>query len=136
MLLMRELNISFGTNLDFHFIDYKATPVILLSQIFFLGRLQTPLENFIVPARFFFNFVLVKPMKIVNRALFCELCYKSLHAFIFDLRSVVVQQQYCTRKARLPDSAVAWENNKLPQRIKDVRVFTVEIYAQSDNPAK
>lgn len=67
--------------------------------------------------------------------LFYELCYKSLHAGIFDL-SVVVQQQYCTQKARLPDSAVAWENNKFPQRIKDVRVFTVEIYAQSDNPAK
>lgn len=133
---MRELNIFFGTNLDFHFVNYKATPVILLPQIFFLGRFQTPLENFIIPARVFFNFVLVKSIKIVHKVLFCELCYKTLHAGIFDLRSVVVQQQYCTQKARLPDGAVAWENNKLPQRIKDVRVFTVEIYAQSDNPAK
>lgn len=132
---MRKLNIFFGTNLDFHFVDYKATPVILLPQIFFLGRLQTPLENFIIPARFFFNFVLVKSIKIVHKVLFCELYYKSLQAGIFDL-SVVVQQQYCTQKARLPDSAVAWENNKFSQRIKDVRVFTVEIHAQSDNPAK
>lgn len=76
-------------------------------------------------------------MKIVDKVLFCELCYKRLHAEIFDLRSIVVQQQYCTqKKARLPDSAVPWENNKFPQRIKDARVFTVEIYAQSDNPAK
>ena len=75
---------SYNTYLDFHFVDYKATPVILLLQIFFLGRLQTPLENFIIPARFFFNFVLMKSTKIVNRVLFNELCYKRLHAEIFE----------------------------------------------------
>lgn len=39
-------------------------------------------------------------------------------------------------KTRLPDSAVAWKNDKFPKGVKDVGVLTIQVNAQSDDPVK
>ena len=39
-------------------------------------------------------------------------------------------------QTRLPDSAVAWKNDKFPKGVKDVGVLTTQVNAQSDDPVK
>ena len=39
-------------------------------------------------------------------------------------------------QTRLPDSAVAWKNDKFPKGVKDVGVLTIQVNAQSDDPVK
>ena len=36
-------------------------------------------------------------------------------------------------QTRLPDSAVAWKNDKFPKGVKDVGVLTIQVNAQSAN---
>lgn len=39
-------------------------------------------------------------------------------------------------QTRLPDSAVAWKNDKFLKGVKDVGVLTIKVNAQSDDPVK
>ena len=37
---------------------------------------------------------------------------------------------------RLPDSAVAWKNDKFPKGVNYVGLLTIQVNAQSDDPVK
>lgn len=71
-----------------------------------------------------------------NKVLFCELTLQFLQSQISEIRIIIGPLQNRTSQTSLPDSAVAWQDDKFPQGIKNMGVFAIQINAQSDDPAK